>query len=213
MDTKQRKMQEVEPHLPKKQHPVHKHLWASADGRVFSEFKGSVRHGVPVSEIGGRTVKGKYRVVSVAKDPGEYTQVTLGQVVWECFGGPMPKHFRVDHINNLPTDVRLENLRLATQVGVTQNGGMRKNNASGYKGVWFDSRLDDYRAAIMAKRRRIHLGGFPSAKEAARTRMGILDYNVLDLTTEFAHNFPLKYRFPRLAKALLELNVEKMILK
>jgi hypothetical protein len=163
----QRITQELELDMPNKQHPVHKHLWASTDGRVFSEFKGSARHSGPVSEIGGRTVEGKHRVVSVSSDPGKYTQVTVGQLVWECFVGPVPKRYRIDHVNNDPTDSRLENLRLATQAGVTRNSGMRKNNTSGYKGVHFVRGLGNYHAGITVERRRLHLGGYQSSREAA----------------------------------------------
>jgi len=79
----------------------------------------------------------------------------------------VPKGYRIDHINNDPTDIRLEKLRLATQGGVTQNSGARRNNTSGYKGVSFCRHTGHYQATITSDRRQIHLGRFQSARAAA----------------------------------------------
>lgn len=73
----------------------------------------------------------------------------------------------VDHINHNKLDNRRENLRVCSQ---SQNGGnsiMSKNNTTGYKGVSFDKKSQNYHAYIMLNRKRINLGRFDNAKDAA----------------------------------------------
>ncbi len=159
-------MKQIEPTLPKRRHPMHKHLWASRDGRVFSTYKGRKCCGVPISELHGCRKSSGHRAICV-KTGETYVQVTVSQVVWGCFFGPLPEHLAIDHINNNPADTRLENLRRATQAEVTRNSRIRKNNKSGYKGVSFDRKFGGYQATITKDRQQMHLGRFQSARNAA----------------------------------------------
>lgn len=74
---------------------------------------------------------------------------------------------RVDHINGDPCDNRISNLRPATAEQNSYNRPTQKNNRSGYKGVMFDGRRSKYVARIRFDKRRIFLGTFLTAKEAA----------------------------------------------
>ncbi len=159
-------MKQIEPTLAKRQHPVYRHLWASNDGRVFSAYRGLKCLDVPVSEVQGCRKTSGHRAICVKADQG-YVQVTVAQIVWECFFGPLPEHLAIDHINNNPADTRLENLRRATQAQVTRNSRIRKNNKSGYKGVSYDQKSGRYQAKITTDRQQTHLGRFLSARKAA----------------------------------------------
>ena len=58
-------------------------------------------------------------------------------LAWFYTHGEWPEKM-LDHINNVGTDNRMINLRLATASENRANSRMRKNNTSGIKGVYFD---------------------------------------------------------------------------
>ena len=71
---------------------------------------------------------------------GEYYKVRfknkyymIHRVIFMMFHGYLPK--QIDHINNIKTDNRIENLRAANNSTNQQNVGLQKNNKSGIKGV------------------------------------------------------------------------------
>lgn len=76
------------------------------------------------------------------------------------------KEVQVDHINGNGLDNRRENLRLVTPSQNMFNSKKPKNNTSGFKGV--DYSYGKYRARISVNSKRIELGRFSTAEEAAR---------------------------------------------
>ena len=76
----------------------------------------------------------------------------------------------VDHINNIKTDNRVENLRFATHF---ENGGNRKPNKNSLtqtKGVYFKKSSQKYHAYIRVGGVQMHLGVFKTFEEAKRER-------------------------------------------
>ncbi len=71
-----------------------------------------------------------------------------------------------DHINRNGLDNRRCNLRPATGSQNGWNTGKRKDNTSGYKGVYWDRKK--WRARIKVNGKPIHLGLFDDIKDAAR---------------------------------------------
>lgn len=80
--------------------------------------------------------------------------------------GPSTRRTPIDHRNGDPLDNRRENLRIATG-GVNRiNSAINSNNTSGYKGV---HRMgDSWCARIGYDGKRLHLGLFVTAEDAAR---------------------------------------------
>jgi len=78
-----------------------------------------------------------------------------------------PRGLEVDHINMDKLDNRKENLRLCTPTQNRMNTGLRSNNKTGYKGVFYYKRTGKYAVAIAYLKKRIHLGYYDSAEEAA----------------------------------------------
>ncbi len=83
----------------------------------------------------------------------------------------IPKGMFTDHKNLNKLDNRRSNLRIANENQNHMNCGLRSNNKSGYKGVWwfFDKRSNwgKWAVAIKFYKKSIHLGYFKTAKEGA----------------------------------------------
>jgi AP2 domain len=77
------------------------------------------------------------------------------------------KRERCDHRNRDTLDNRRQNLRKATHAENIRNRQRQKNNTSGFKGVTWDEYWGKWRVRIGYAGRRIHIGRFQSAKEAA----------------------------------------------
>lgn len=74
----------------------------------------------------------------------------------------------VDHMNHIVDDNRWCNLREATKQQNNCNANLRKDNTSGYKGVWWHKQGKKWVAVIMVQGIRHHLGLFKTEEDAAR---------------------------------------------
>lgn len=79
-----------------------------------------------------------------------------------------PDGVQVDHINGNPLDNRRVNLRFATPSENARNRGRASNNTSGFKGVNWNKKHGKWLASIMVDGKRLFLGGFTVAEDAAR---------------------------------------------
>lgn len=81
-----------------------------------------------------------------------------------------PIGMEVDHINGNRLDNRKENLRLCTKSENQMNRSRNKNNRSGFKGIYLDtrSRSRQWNAKIVINRKPIYLGAFNTPQEAGK---------------------------------------------
>jgi len=105
-----------------------------------------------------------------------------------------PKGMCIDHINGDTLDNRKQNLRICTKAQNSQNKKLRRDSASGFKGVAkepsgrYSAYIGDPNTAY-PKKRHIRLGTYSTAEEAAR----VYDRNALKLHGEYAYtNFPIE---------------------
>lgn len=85
------------------------------------------------------------------------------RVIWAMQTGSWPQH-QVDHINGDRSDNRWVNLREATEAQNQWNKGVRKDCASGYKGV---RRVrGKWQARLRTNGHTIQIGGFETAEDA-----------------------------------------------
>lgn len=84
-------------------------------------------------------------------------------LAWWFMHGVMPAE--IDHDNGIPGDDRLDNLRLATRSQNNANVGKRRNNTSGFKGVF---RCGNRWKAQIGAARTVYLGLFATPEDAAR---------------------------------------------
>jgi hypothetical protein len=73
----------------------------------------------------------------------------------------------IDHCDGNGLNNRRQNLRHATKTENQWNATVRQDNSSGFKGVCFDTEMRRWKASIQYHNKRIHLGRFDSAAEAA----------------------------------------------
>ena len=101
------------------------------------------------------------------------------RIVWLIYYGEWPKN-QIDHINQDPTDNRIENLRDVTHVENNRNRTLQNNSTTGYIGVSYcTSRLTTkYRADISINNVNKYLGFYDTAEEAAAVRaVASINYN------------------------------------
>ncbi len=78
-----------------------------------------------------------------------------------------PKGMETDHINRKRRDNRCSNLRIVTTQENQMNRGLPTNNHSGYKGVSYRKDKSKYHSRVELSGKKLHLGYFDSAEEAA----------------------------------------------
>ena len=87
------------------------------------------------------------------------------RIVWFLHYGYWPTK-QIDHINGIPSDNRICNLREASDAENKQNLGIKKTNTTGQTGVCLDKRYGTYSATIHNKGKKIHLGTFKTFEES-----------------------------------------------
>lgn len=74
----------------------------------------------------------------------------------------------VDHKDGNPLNNTLSNIRFCTQAENSKNQKIKKNNTSGYKGVYFDKRSNRFVARVKHNYKSYFAGHFESAREGAK---------------------------------------------
>lgn len=111
----------------------------------------------------GSLNSGGYRLVRV-----NLRQIVASRIIWALAHGEWPPIF-VDHINGVPDDNRLCNLRLVTQQQNNMNHRRRPDNVTGVTGVqpWGKNK---WRAQIRIKNKPTYLGVYTVFEEAVAAR-------------------------------------------
>ena len=112
-----------------------------------------------------------------------------------------PKGMETDHINGNRLDNRKSNLRVCTHAENQRNKGSQRNNASGFKGVYYKKRhknmINEYSKPWVAQisyfSRPMHLGVYKTPEEAAEAydRKACELWDIVNL--ERMLNFPERY--------------------
>lgn len=127
---------------------------------VTGEFKRKIA--VRGKNLGDGANPDSYGYLRVKVDGTEFQ---LTHVIWAMHYGAWPDH-EIDHENRVRADNRILNLRPANRAEQSRNTGLRKDNRSGYKGVTV-LRRGGFVAKIKAGVKRLHIGTFRTAEEAA----------------------------------------------
>ena len=88
-------------------------------------------------------------------------------IAWALYNGKYPEN-QIDHINGVKSDNRICNLREATNSQNGKNLPIKKNNTSGYPGVYF--RCGKWRVQIKVDYQSISLGTYFNFNDAIEAR-------------------------------------------
>jgi hypothetical protein len=122
---------------------------------IWRKNKGSIKSG---TIAGGKTCNG-YITICI-----DGNAVLAHRLAWfYCFKEWPDKG--IDHINRNGLDNRLDNLREADQTLNNYNTNIRKDNTTGYKGVYIHG--SGFRARVTNKNKNYNLGTFETIEEAA----------------------------------------------
>ena len=110
---------------------------------------------------------------------GHYRGRPAHRVAWEDANGrPIPVGMLVDHSCHQTLCVNPDHLRLVTNKQNLENrAGLNLNNKSGYRGVFWHKKNNNWCAQICHQGKRIHVGSFMdvvAAAEAARAARAAL---------------------------------------
>lgn len=138
------------------------------------------------------TVKGYFRV-GLSKE-GKTKAMQIHQLIAIAFLNHVPDGHRlvVDHINNIKTDNRLENLQIIT--GRENTSKDKKECTSKYSGVSWHKRRKKWVASIHIKDKRKHLGYFTDEIEASLIYQKTLEEIIDGTYIPSKPNFSSKYK-------------------
>lgn len=125
---------------------------------------------VVLGTVAGRPRSDGYCVVGVKKKVHR-----VHRIVWAWHHGVWPP-FDIDHIDQNQSNNKIENLREATRSENNCNTGVRSDNTSGAKGIYFDKKLNKYRAQIMFEKKKYHIGLFVVLEDAIKARAEYAEY-------------------------------------
>lgn len=139
-------------------------LFRYHDGKLYWKVNINSRGRIG-DEAGSLNNKGYLRVGLKRK------QYLVHRIIYEMAYGSIPDLYQIDHVNGIRTDNRLDNLRIVTQSQNQWNSCNRKNNTSGFKGVYWHKQNQNWTAEIMISNKRKFLGCFFTKEEAYAARL------------------------------------------
>jgi len=124
-------------------------------GNLYRKTRSSNR--VQIGALAGVVGKRGYKYVTI-----RYKKQYVHRIIFLMHKGYLPKY--IDHKDTDRLNNKIENLRAASSNQNSENSQMRKDNTSGYKGVY--KRNGKWCAKINHNGKQIHLGTFIKIKDA-----------------------------------------------
>ena len=144
-------------------------FWKERGEEFFSTSKTHMKRAVSTwnARYAGKeiTSKSSHGHIIVHFNLGKRFRTGAHRVAWCIYHGDWPDGL-IDHMNGVPDDNRISNLRVATHSQNSRNGRISRRNTSGKVGVTFFKRTQKWRAWISVDGRQISLG-YHETKDAA----------------------------------------------
>lgn len=159
----------------------YKDIYVYEDGRVYSTSLKSKKHKNKPHFLSHWNDQNGRLCVQFTID-NKIHKVLLHRLLYETYIGEIPKGMTIDHIDRNFLNNKLDNLRLASITENNRNTSIRKDNTTGYKGVYFNKKKNIYQVFIGTKNNRIYLGSYKDALSASK----VYDEAALKYFKEFA---------------------------
>jgi hypothetical protein len=130
------------------------------EGKVF----GKPRRDGTRKEIGTYINCMGYHLCTI---PGKITR-NRARVIWYAVNGRIPEGMEINHKNHITTDDRIENLELVTPQQNSIYRRRKKNNTTGFIGVFFSNRYRKYQTQLKVDGCNHFLGYYKDPEEGAR---------------------------------------------
>lgn len=138
-----------------------KAMFEYRDGALFWR---AARRNVAINKESGSSAHLQgYRIISI-KNANYYAH----RLIWKMFNNE--EHGFIDHIDQDPSNNKIENLRLISQSQNLHNTGNPKNNTSGVKGVSWNKKCNKWCAYIMIDNKTTYLGLHIDFNKACQAR-------------------------------------------
>ena len=115
------------------------------------------------NRVAGSLSEGYRRVSIQGKSTGAH------RVAWFLHYGKWPDGF-IDHINHDRSDNRIGNLRLVSRSDNARNQKLHSHNVSGFNGVSYHKKRQEWRAVIQVDGKKKWVGAFKTKGEAIAAR-------------------------------------------
>ena len=135
----------------------------------------------------GSITRSGYRTINISGTQATELEFAHRLAFWFMLGEPLHPEIEVDHINGDRLDNRWSNLRAVDHSANGKNKGMSRANKSGFKGVHFRQSCQlKWRAQILVDGKKIMLGHFATAREAAMVydEAAVLNHGIYAKTNE-----------------------------
>lgn len=130
------------------------------DTGVFTRLK-SLTHNAREGSVAGSLKSSGYMFIDV-----DNVRYRAHRLAWFYMTGEMPSQM-VDHRDNVRSNNRWSNLRLANNQQNGANSKAKRFNTSGFKGVYWHKKRELWAAKINVGKRQIYLGCFNFREDAA----------------------------------------------
>lgn len=119
---------------------------------------------VDTGKVAGSDASNGYRQIKIMQKV-----YCFHRVAWAIHYGEWPEK-ELDHINRNKKDNTIQNLRLCNRKENNWNVSLKKNNTSGYTGVFLHKKSGRWFSTIRTGTKRINLGYFDNIKDAVIAR-------------------------------------------
>lgn len=121
------------------------------DGHLY--FKKQTGNRIKIGEKAGSLTSAGYFCTTIYKKP-----YLIHRLIYMMFNGFITD--QIDHIDGNKQNNKIENLRLASNTQNQHNAKMRKDNNSGFKGVYWQKSTNKWAVSVSVNKKRLYFGCF-----------------------------------------------------
>ena len=127
---------------------------------------GNVRNDKTGKILKGRPTKTGYLLINICNKNEKRKNILISRLVATIFIENPNNFEEVDHINRIPCDNRVENLRWISRGNNNRNKKKMEGTSSKYRGIYWVEKTKKWEAQITLNRKHKYIGRFETEEEA-----------------------------------------------